>query len=324
MKTALIAGAFVASIATISIIAAVYGGDADPNAPATQVTKNDNADSKRSSGSKDSTSSDGKAESKVTDDKKLLDGKRFTPEGSSMSFVVPTGWQTGWVNQGGEQVFAAEPASKRGTIFATARPLDAEEKKASIDQLLRAAIQELVGGVAAETVSGPTTTKLNGNPAGQLIVRVKTQGKHVELNASGVVIDGWGIAFLGAYEIGAADEFRPAVDTMFWTLEGTPPEAPKTGGTTPGGRSIIGCWEHYYSSGGMSQTRISFAADGTYWYHHYTSIGGASNESREEGRYSVTGNVISTRANDGTTGSYTVEWDRAIAYLNGTKYLPCS
>ena len=33
--------------------------------------------------------------------------------------------------------------------------------------------------------------------------------------------------------------------------------------------------------------------------------------------------TVTATANDGSAGSYTVEWDRAIPYLNGTKYLPC-
>ena len=321
MKTAIIAGAIVATIATISIIAALAGGDGN------------------SSNSNSNSSSDDKPAGAVNEPNQIAEGTRVTPEGSSLSFVIPSGWKSGWVREASEEVYAVEPTGgqHRGTVFATARPLDAAERATTIDVLLRNHVGELLRGATSETVFGPTKRTSNGNQAGQLIVRVEDQGKRLEGNAAAVIIDGWAIVFLGVYEVSGADVFRPAVETMLSTLEGKPPTTTAgnepggsngtradEGGSSPGGRSIIGCWEYSYSSGGMSTTRIAFDADGTYDYYHYTSIGGATNESSEQGRFTVTGNAIGTTANDGTTGSYTVEWDRAIPYLNGTRYLRCS
>jgi hypothetical protein len=262
-----------------------------------------------------------------------LAGEEVAPKDSGAEFKVPDGWAHGFErDEQGNESYALRPRGVEDAgIALTRRVLTAAEQQTPVSQLLQQGLQEMVGQVSLHVVVPAEDLEVRGQRAGRTIVRAQPgRGQpEIELYLAGVVVEHYGFVIGAVYPADQADEMRPAVDTILSSFRGSvPPENAELRA------QVLGCWSHFTSStggtgSGSSETRLRFAGDGSFDYHHYTSISveglGSSRESRDAGRFRVEGNAITTMSSQGgSITSYEVGLQGGMLYLNGTRYLPCS
>ncbi|HLU67091.1 MAG TPA: hypothetical protein VKZ63_12495, partial [Kofleriaceae bacterium] len=256
-----------------------------------------------------------------------LAGEVVSPPGAGAEFTVPDGWTHGPTrNQDGSEAYGIQDGKGAGIVL-TRRVLSPAEQGSAVSALLRAAIQELVGGQPVETVVAPEDLDIGGQRGARAILRGMVNGRQMELYIGGVVVEHNGFLMAALYEAGEADRVRPAFETVLVTFRGsTPPENAQLRG------QLIGCWEHYEGDSSVNgsyshTTRIQLNRDGSYFYRSFSSVtagGIAQREKKDAGRYRVEGNtLIGVSSQDGSVSSYQVALQGGILHLSGTKYLPC-
>lgn len=260
---------------------------------------------------------------------KVLKGRRYRVKGANASFTLPRGWKAKVGNHNGQEgVLITRKKNSNGVIVLTAKMLSSSERQSSVGQVLAQGARELVGDTPVSIVRPPTEHSVRGYPSADLLLQGQQGGQSIRARLGGIKIDGWGAVFMALYPANDEADYQAAFDTVFSTFKG---KAPKQNLRLAA--KVRGCWEHYSSSTGggsvSSSTRFWFGADGSYRYHHYTSVSvagaGASNESKEAGSFAVFGDQISTEdARSGASGNYSVRFKGRMLYLNGTRYLPCS
>lgn len=257
--------------------------------------------------------------------KQRLPGKRIHADG--MSVVIPSGWTTRWAQQNGTTALVVAPgAAGQGATFVMRHPLPAAQRSAPVEQLLAAEVRGLIGQVPVTLAVEPQAMRVGNHRAGRLIANAAVDGRQLELYAAAVVVEGWAFVFVGLYSPSSASTFRPAMETMFSSLRGTPPRR-----NHALERRLARCWRHYTfsrsgSGSGSDTTTFRLGADGTYSYHFYMTITAgmmATRERRERGTWHVAGNQLVTMPARGNPTTYTIRPKGALLYLNGTKYLPC-
>jgi hypothetical protein len=252
---------------------------------------------------------------------KALKGKTYKVKGADARFTLPKGWKVAVSDDALAITNSKFPGSAIGV---TSKMLTAKERNTSVADLLTMMAREEIGELPVKVISGPSSFTVGGKSAGQLILEGDPGGGLMRARFAAIKIDTVGIALLALYKADADASVGPAFETILSTFRG---KAPKQ--NTALMAKISGCWEHYYSSeGSSSTTRFRFDAQGSYDYHHYTSISvagaGATNESKEVGSYTLFGTSLSTQSNGGVASSYQVSTKGGMLYLGNTRYLPCS
>lgn len=262
------------------------------------------------------------------DPKKKLRGKRVRPEGSGTSFVVPKGWRHGYTSDTEYQLAPKKHANK-AVITMTRKMLSAAEREMSMTEGLRSVAEELLEGVPAQVVAGPSTHTIGGKPAGRLIVKASVNGVEAE-GYLAIVVDGtWAYIITGVYEGSLAKEVRAGADTILATFTAKSPK--------PNRRlmsKMIGCWSRFYRStggGGSGNTQSSyvFNRDGTWSWSYYLSISvpgmTSSDKDKDGGTWTAFGDTLYLQSNvKGEDKQLLVEKKGAFTYLGNIKYLPCS
>jgi hypothetical protein len=258
---------------------------------------------------------------------RLLRGRTVKPKGTHVSFTVPQGWQSKWVERDGNKVFTIYPAKleERGAVFATGQMLDLASRRLPMEQLLVKAAEEALGEARATVVQATESFTVDGKPAGRIGFRVQG-GAEVYLGL--VVIDGFAYVILGLYEPDLADTFRPGIDTILATFKGKAPPR-----NTALERKLAGCWSSFEGSGGStgsgsSNHRWVFAGDGSYQHRAFLSVSvegmSSQRDHREQGGWFVYGNELSTQPEEGKPSSYVVRFEGRMLWLGNRRFLPCS
>ena len=196
--------------------------------------------------------------------------------------------------------------------------------------VLEMALQNILGGQAAQRVVSPEAFQVDGKRAGRVVVTVQSPQGAIEGYLAGVLDGNVAYVFMGIYPQGLSKTVRPGMDTIVASFRaGKMPE------NTELRQRLAGrCYEEFTGSSSSSSgsyssssTRHWFNADGSYSYRHnfHVSAGGGLsgyNESKRQGTWRVQGDTLVASTNDGNY-EYSVTRKKGIMYLDGTKILPC-
>lgn len=249
---------------------------------------------------------------------KVLAGKRVTPEGTQLSFVVPRGWSSGWEARDGQEVFVVA-SGKDVAILASARQLAPDERKLGPGALL-----ERWSPATAElrTVEAAREFLVKGQ-AGALVARASSKPS-LRMVAAVVLVDGWGIVLVALSPPAKAGLARGALETMLATLEGRVPAAEASAGE---GAAVIGCWTSYENFGrsGSSTRKVTIAADGSYTWVGMNNFGSTgSSRSTEVGTWTLRGAQLVMVPQGGSASTYNVRRERRVLHLGDLKLTACS
>ncbi|MFN0248343.1 MAG: hypothetical protein ACKV2T_15740 [Kofleriaceae bacterium] len=242
-----------------------------------------------------------------------LEGKRLTPPGTELSFVVAKGWTSGWETRDGTDVFVIARGTD-ATILASGRQLDAHEKT-----LGPAALLERWSPASAEvrTVEAAREFTVKGQ-LGAIVVRESAKPA-MRLVLAVVIVDGWGIVLVGVSPPAKATLVRGALETILVTLEGRVPAAAST--------NVVGCWSSYESHGksGSSSRKVILAQDGSYRWtsrNNFSGVGGSVSE--EAGTWTQRGSELVLTPQSGQRTTYNVRFEEGALYLGGLRFSSCS